>query len=168
MDEQQYVNWRTAAKSYRNVKGSRMSMSPGLLRAREPYRVKNAITGTIVASFIVGVWWYSMMAVKQDNFDDVDEEAREMIASGVKAEEERKNAAGIQAAIPTPPAAPAAPAVGPSTTSTRSPSAIAAGRGVAVPVLERLFPRLLDPTRKTLVWGAPPVDRVGRMGERVI
>ena len=59
-------------------------MSQGLLRAREPYRVKNAITGLAISSFAVGVWLYSMRAVKQDNFDDVDEEARAMVLSGVK------------------------------------------------------------------------------------
>ncbi|KAH9002232.1 Oxysterol-binding protein-domain-containing protein [Lactarius hatsudake] len=56
-------------------------MSRGLLRAREPYRVKNAITGLAISSFAVGVWLYSMSAVKQDNFDDVDEEARAMVPS---------------------------------------------------------------------------------------
>ena len=59
-------------------------MSQGLLRAREPYRVKNAMTGLAISSFAVGVWLYSMRAVKQDNFDDVDEEARAMVMSGVK------------------------------------------------------------------------------------
>jgi cytochrome c oxidase assembly factor 3 len=37
--------------------------------------------------------------------------------------------------------------------------------GILVPILERRFPQLLDPTRKTLVWGAPPVDHIGRMGD---
>lgn len=64
-------------------------MSQGLLRAREPYRVKNAITGLAISSFAVGVWLYSMRAVKQDNFDDVDEEARAMVMSGVKDGRER-------------------------------------------------------------------------------
>ena len=54
-------------------------MSQGLLRAREPYRVKSAIMGLAINSFSVGVWLYSMRAVKQDNFDDVDEEARAMV-----------------------------------------------------------------------------------------
>jgi cytochrome c oxidase assembly factor 3, fungi type len=51
-------------------------MSPGMLRAREPFRVKNAVTGVLLAAFGVGVWAYSIRAVKQDVFDDVDEEAR--------------------------------------------------------------------------------------------
>ncbi|KAJ3504656.1 hypothetical protein NLJ89_g7826 [Agrocybe chaxingu] len=50
-------------------------MSPGLLRAREPYRLKNAILGLTLGAFAVGVWAYSISAVKQDVFDDVDAEA---------------------------------------------------------------------------------------------
>ncbi len=49
-------------------------MSPGLQRAREPYRVKNALLGLTLGAFAVGVWAYSISAVKQDVFDDVDEE----------------------------------------------------------------------------------------------
>ncbi|KAG8724657.1 hypothetical protein FRC09_015801 [Ceratobasidium sp. 395] len=50
-------------------------ISPALRRARQPYVVRNAITGTLIASFAVGVWAYSISAVKQDNFDDIDAEA---------------------------------------------------------------------------------------------
>jgi cytochrome c oxidase assembly factor 3 len=97
MGDSQYVNRKSAAKSYRPSGYVRLSplrvyhsswkapqMSQGLLRARAPYRVKNAITGLTISSFAVGVWLYSMSAVKQDNFDDVDEEARAMVMSGVK------------------------------------------------------------------------------------
>jgi len=49
-------------------------MSPGLQRAREPYRVKNAILGLSLSAFAVGIWAYSISAVKQDVFDDIDEE----------------------------------------------------------------------------------------------
>jgi cytochrome c oxidase assembly factor 3 len=51
-------------------------MSAGLKRAREPYRVRNAITGLTLAAIGVGIWAYSISAVKQDVFDDVDDEAR--------------------------------------------------------------------------------------------
>lgn len=64
-------------------------MSAGLMRAREPYRVKNTLTGLAIGSFVVGVWLYSMSAVKQDNFDDVDEEARAMARTGVKAVDDK-------------------------------------------------------------------------------
>ena len=56
-------------------------MSPGLKRAREPYRVKNAIMGLTLGVFSVAIWAYSINAVKQDVFDDLDEEARSMSAS---------------------------------------------------------------------------------------
>ena len=56
-------------------------MSPGLRRAREPYRVKNAIMGLTLGAFAVGIWAYSISAVKQDVFDDIDEEARAMSAT---------------------------------------------------------------------------------------
>jgi cytochrome c oxidase assembly factor 3 len=45
--------------------------------------LRNAITGLTLAAFGVGVWAYSISAVKQDVFDDVDEEARGLAASGV-------------------------------------------------------------------------------------
>lgn len=57
------------------------TMSPGLKRAREPYRVKNAIMGLTLGAFAVGIWAYSINAVKQDVFDDIDEEARAMSAT---------------------------------------------------------------------------------------
>ncbi len=63
-------------------------MSPGLQRAREPFRLRNAITGVLLAGFTVGVWAYSIGAVKQDVFDDVDDEARALMAgSGIQSAE---------------------------------------------------------------------------------
>jgi cytochrome c oxidase assembly factor 3 len=119
-------------------------MSAGLMRAREPYRAKNALTGLAIGSFIVGVWLYSMSAVKQDNFDDVDEEARAMVRTGVKTLE-GKGAEAITAV---------------------------AGKGEKkeskahglLALLDDKYPGLLDPEGKTMVWGAPPVDCVGRIG----
>lgn len=59
-------------------------MSPGLQRARQPYRLRNAMTGLAIAGFAVSVWAYSIRAVKQDNFDDVD-----AAALGVSLDEKR-------------------------------------------------------------------------------
>lgn len=117
-------------------------MSEGLMRAREPYRVKNALTGLAIGSFIVGVWLYSMSAVKQDNFDDVDEEARAMVRAGVKPVEE-KGGEGMKT-------------VGRKEEGER-------GIGLLA-LLDSKFPRLLDPERKTVVFGAPPVNSIGRIG----
>ncbi|KAH9077051.1 hypothetical protein EDB83DRAFT_2347958 [Lactarius deliciosus] len=88
MGDSQYVNRKTAAGSYRPSGYVRLSpLSPGCISSCTPQMsrgVKNAITGLAISSFAVGVWLYSMSAVKQDNFDDVDEEARAMVMSGVK------------------------------------------------------------------------------------
>ena len=84
----QYVDPRKAAKSYRPRAGvSRalplffslrlwQTMSPGLLRARAPYRVRNVATGLLLGAFAVGIYSYSIHAVKQEEFDDIDDEAR--------------------------------------------------------------------------------------------
>jgi cytochrome c oxidase assembly factor 3 len=121
-------------------------MSAGLMRAREPYRVKNAVTGLAIGSFIVGVWLYSMSAVKQDNFDDVDEEARAMVRAGVKPLEEK----GAEAMTMT-------------TVAVKVKEEKRA-RGLFA-LLDAKFPGVLDPEGKTVVFGAPPVDRIGRIGQ---
>lgn len=126
-------------------------MSAGLMRAREPYRVKNALTGLGIGSFIVGVWLYSMSAVKQDNFDDVDEEARAMVRAGVKPLEEK----GAEAAIRVMTTA---------TVAGKEEEKRTHHRGL-LPLLETKLPGLLDPSGKTLVFGAPAVDRIGRIGQ---
>ena len=144
-------------------------MSPGLQRARAPFRLQNALTGVILAGFATAVWAYSIRAVKQDDFSDVDEEAREMM----------KGKMTTDAASPF-----SSPSVG-SGVSSSSSSDLDVGasnsslgsdstgarpqshpRGVLAPMLDRAFPRLLDPTRKTLVWGAPPIDDLGRVSHR--
>ncbi|KAI5982668.1 hypothetical protein EDD15DRAFT_2266797 [Pisolithus albus] len=76
MSNQPYISPKAVKESYRPRS---YQMSPGLLRAREPFRVKNAITGVILAGLGIGVWAYSIRAVKQEDFSDVDEEAREMM-----------------------------------------------------------------------------------------
>jgi cytochrome c oxidase assembly factor 3 len=132
-------------------------MSAGLIRAREPYRVKNMLTGLAIGSFVVGIWLYSMSAVKQDNFADVDEEARAMVRAGVRVvEEDKTSERNVEANSPT-------------TMATASSKKLTNGgeakaQGLLAP-LDGKFPRFLDPRRKTMVWGAPPVDRIGRMLE---
>lgn len=147
-------------------------MSPGLKRAREPYLIKNALTGLALGALAVGVWAYSISAVKQDVFDDVDEEARQLARSGASAgmlslEDEKKqmeaaaaaSAASSSSGVAGGSAAPVAASASPSSPvkSGTSPS-----RGI-LQALDKPFPRLLDPQRKTLVWGAPPVDNIGRI-----
>ncbi|KAJ7639458.1 hypothetical protein FB45DRAFT_828346 [Roridomyces roridus] len=67
-----YVDPREARASY--WKNGRMSA--GLLRARRQFRTPNAIAGVLLLTFVGGVFTYSMAAVKQDTFDDLDEEVK--------------------------------------------------------------------------------------------
>jgi len=137
-------------------------MSPGLQRARAPFRLRNAITGLILAGFGVGVWAYSISAVKQDDFSDVDEEAKALMragTSGAAAVEEVKIPVTDEAKV----GAMEAPSSVPIKTTTTA--TLSRPRGVLAPTLERHFPRLLDPSRKTLIWGAPPVDNIGRLND---
>lgn len=130
-------------------------MSPGLKRAREPYRVKNAIMGLTLGAFAVGIWAYSIHAVKQDVFDDVDEEARAMSATrssetmGVSSE-----ATGSRAVLP------ASPAILEEVAKAKTKST--SRRGV-LHYLDKRLPWLLDPETKTLVRGAPPLDDFGKI-----
>lgn len=166
MEGSPYINRRTATKSYRPKS---YVMSPGLMRAREPYKWRNAATGVVMAGFAAGAWAYSMNAVKQDTFEDVDEEARALAGSGAKSleDEERERRAASAAAVAPPELSLAAPAPASAPAATASSAAAAAPTAAAVGILPGLldgaFPRLLDPRRKTLVWGAPPVERVGRL-----
>ncbi|KAG8931477.1 hypothetical protein FRC01_001257 [Tulasnella sp. 417] len=64
---------KKAAEATYRPKG--YGVSPSLARARAPFRTQNAITGLTLFGFAVSVWAYSIHAVKQDNFDDVDFEA---------------------------------------------------------------------------------------------
>jgi len=145
-----YVNRKDAERSYR-PKG--YDMSPGLRRAREPYRVKNAITGMLVAAFAVGVWAYSLRAVNQDVFDDIDEQAKTL------AEERARNARETQTST----------AAGLTHSQFVAPPATSSvgreGRGLLAKWLENPRPGMFDPKTKTLVWGAPSVDNVGRISD---
>ncbi|KAL4076267.1 hypothetical protein V8B97DRAFT_36810 [Scleroderma yunnanense] len=166
MSEEPYISRKTVDSSYRPRS---YQMSPGLLRAREPFRVKNAITGLILAGFGVGVWAYSIRAVKQEDFSDVDEEAKEMIRGRGTVGTVRAGAPDVGATV--------VPGMVPSAVNVSNPVALSGAlssstervvppskpRGVLAPILDRIFPRLLDPTHKTLVWGAPPADNIGRM-----
>ncbi|BCR90788.1 uncharacterized protein ACHE_60674A [Aspergillus chevalieri] len=42
-----------------------------LLRARRPYLVKNAVTGLALCGITVGVYVYTLRAVGQEDFSDV-------------------------------------------------------------------------------------------------
>ncbi|KAK7533673.1 hypothetical protein BKA81DRAFT_410562 [Phyllosticta paracitricarpa] len=45
--------------------------SPALVRARQPYLIKNVLTGAAIFGFAIGVYAFTIRAVAQDDFDDV-------------------------------------------------------------------------------------------------
>ncbi|CAL1700254.1 unnamed protein product [Somion occarium] len=157
-----YIDRKTVNKSYR-PRGD--VMSPGLKRAREPFRIRNALTGVVLASFAVGVWAYSLSAVKQDDFSDVDEEAKALASSSppstsnvIPATPEVVNATKGAIAAGFTPLEPAAPSpVVPAPASSSRP------KGVLAALLADRYPQALDPSTKTIIFGAPPVDNPGRL-----
>ncbi|PHH50365.1 hypothetical protein CFIMG_004000RA [Ceratocystis fimbriata CBS 114723] len=42
-----------------------------LIRARKPYLIRNAVTGFALTGVVGAVYWYTLHAVGQENFDDV-------------------------------------------------------------------------------------------------
>jgi cytochrome c oxidase assembly factor 3 len=132
------------------------SMSPGLLRARRPFFTRNLLTGALVASFAVGVYLYSISAVKQDDFSKED-------IQGLIAETQRSQAVvDLETSIlgggplgsrrePSV-AVPAPPASAPSGLGFDSTWRSSIGfRGRAGPSI--------------IVKDAPNIDRLGRMGD---
>ncbi|KAJ7075007.1 hypothetical protein B0H15DRAFT_792363 [Mycena belliarum] len=144
-------------------------MSQGLLRARRQYRTKNALVGGALLAFVVGVFTYAVAAVKQDTFDDLDDAARERAvhdarraALSVDDEKEAMRRAAAMGGPPRPPTLGARDAA-----AAPTPASAVPPRGILAPLLASRVPWLLDPTRKTLVWGAPPIDNIGKLGDPV-
>lgn len=139
-------------------------MSRGMRRAREVYLLRNTLTGIALLSFITGVYVYAISSVKQESFDDVDEMA---LVASMNAS---KSAPATAPTSTTPAAAASLAAIEsrPASTSTSvSPLPLRQGapRGLLPRLLGSRFPSLLDPQSKTLVFGAPPLDRPSRWGE---
>ncbi|KAH6998187.1 hypothetical protein BKA56DRAFT_664802 [Ilyonectria sp. MPI-CAGE-AT-0026] len=49
----------------------RLRQGPSLIRARRPYLLKNSITGLGLFAVVGSIYYYTLNAVGQDNFDDV-------------------------------------------------------------------------------------------------
>ncbi|KAG5982588.1 hypothetical protein E4U55_001694 [Claviceps digitariae] len=49
----------------------RFRQGPALVRARRPFLIKNAATGLGLLVVVGGIYWYTLKAVGQDDFDDV-------------------------------------------------------------------------------------------------
>ncbi|KAF1992056.1 hypothetical protein K402DRAFT_416539 [Aulographum hederae CBS 113979] len=50
---------------------NRYRQGPALIRARQPFLIKNILTGTAIFSFAIGVYVFTLKAVSQDDFDDL-------------------------------------------------------------------------------------------------
>lgn len=139
-------------------------ISPGLARARRPFLLRNIVTGAIITAFVVGVWAYSIRAVSQDVFDDVDAEAKALtpeMRKGVETVEERARKVDekLKAIV-------AERFVTRIANNSRQ-SGSDAQRGI-LPLLSQKYPTWYgwyDP-QKSLVWGAPPIDNMGRIGDK--
>ena len=93
----------------------------------------------------------------------MDEEAKALVAARNMAtgvEERRTSAAITPQSTSSTVATPVALSPAPSESVSRSNIV-----GVLAPRVHERFPTLLDPTRKTFIWGAPPVDRPGRLSD---
>lgn len=134
--------------------------SPALERARQPFRVRNAITGGLLFGFAVSVWAYSISAVKQEDFDDVDAEALNLDRRRASLSESASTKIS-ESSIPTYQPKP----------SEEPPSSLS--RHSAPSVLAQFRPTILDnfihvrhPTEgNLLVWGAPPLTNIGSIRE---
>ncbi|KAL3964056.1 hypothetical protein ACCO45_001060 [Purpureocillium lilacinum] len=49
----------------------RLRQGQALIRARRPYLVKNAVTGLGLLTIVGGIYYYTLNAVGQDDFEDV-------------------------------------------------------------------------------------------------
>ena len=113
----------------------------------------------------MGVWAYSISAVKQDVFDDVDAEARALSPATRAATEsvEERERATKQALARIAATAPERRPKSNKQNLTGSPVPTTEERvGILGRVLGDRYPWLYDPS-KGLVYGAPSVDNIGRM-----
>ncbi|ODN89687.1 mitochondrial protein [Cryptococcus wingfieldii CBS 7118] len=147
------------------------NMSPSLQRARKPFFLTNALIGGSVAAFTLGVYLYSISAVKQDDFSDVEDllpplEERSKIRS---IEDEAKEiAGGAVNSIPAARGLPGAPSKAiPDAPLAQAAAASSFGWGPKkLSDVEWIKRRgWVDGNGNVLVWGAPNVDRIGRLSD---
>jgi len=136
-------------------------MSPSLQRARRPYFLRNALLGTTLFGFTLAVYFYSISAVQQDDFSDV-EDLLPPLAERAQILSIEDEARASPAISPLPPSA-----------SSGSPSGDTSdSRGVWRALLPRRWGEtkwLVDKglvegrTGNVIVWGAPAVEDFGQM-----
>jgi cytochrome c oxidase assembly factor 3, fungi type len=152
-------------------------MSPGLRRAREPFLVKNAITGIGLFAFAVGVYTYSIKAVQQEQFEDIDEQAKEIQAvRAISRDDQQKamdaavaaNVARTAEGVDGPMASTSLPIPAPPPPAASSSAGLTPGmrRGLLARWLGDRYPSTVDSSGNVLVWGAPNVDKPGTLGDK--
>jgi len=138
-------------------------ISPALERARQPFRLRNAVTGGLLFGFAVSVWAYSISAVKQEDFDDVDAETLNLDRRRTSLSET------VSTRISEPSISPHR-----SVPSEDPPNSLSRHLLHSVPLMLAQFrPTILDnfiqarhPTEgNLLVWGAPPLTNTGSIHE---
>ncbi|WWD22716.1 hypothetical protein CI109_107209 [Kwoniella shandongensis] len=173
-------------------------MSTSLKRARKPFILTNSLIGGTIFAFAVGVYFYSISAVQQDDFSDVEDllpplEERSKLRSIEDEAREQKSLQSIASALPlssnrplpsatSSPASPskALPPVDTSSVSEAIREAVPSGRSGWGFGTKRLSEvdwvkkrGWVDGKGNVLVWGAPDVDRLGRVeggakGQRLV
>ncbi|BGP13797.1 hypothetical protein JCM10213_006371 [Rhodosporidiobolus nylandii] len=143
-------------------------VSEGLKRARKPFFTRNLITGGLISVFAFSVYLYSIRAVAQDDFADlaepVSEEQRRSVRS-IEEEKRYKEALLADKLSATAPAAAAGVVEAVNPAQAAPVAAVAPGRTGVLHLVKGVFGGRGADSR--LVWGAPNVDRVGRIGEDV-
>ena len=102
-------------------------------------------------------------AVRQDVFDDVDEEARAMSASTSTPETILDLGVGAHINPEAAVSQTVSPVLITKSVILKEVARTETSKRGVLHHLDKRFPSLLDPERKTLVWGAPPVDNFGKM-----
>ncbi|KAL0253892.1 hypothetical protein I308_101270 [Cryptococcus tetragattii IND107] len=159
-------------------------MSPSLKRARKPFILTNVLIGGTIVAFALGVYAYSISAVQQDDFSDVEDllppvEERSKIRSIEDEAREQRAFQSLASVLPTSRNLP------PATSTPASPSkaipevpfpeaGVADSKATSSWGIKRLGDvewirkrGWVDDKGNVLVWGAPDVDRIGRVGDAV-
>ncbi|GAA5929443.1 hypothetical protein JCM1841_004644 [Sporobolomyces salmonicolor] len=135
-------------------------VSEGLKRARAPFRTKNALVGLSIATFAFSVYFYSIRAVAQDDFSDLAAPTEEERRGARSIEDEKRAKEALRAEVLRGEAG-----LAKKVDEVKPVEASVPGRTSVLQMVRGAFGG--RGTESKLVWGAPSVDRVGRISEDV-
>ncbi|KAK8844730.1 hypothetical protein IAR55_006580 [Kwoniella newhampshirensis] len=164
-------------------------MSSSLKRARKPFILTNSLIGGTIFAFAVGVYFYSISAVQQDDFSDVEDllpplEERSKLRSIEDEAREQRSLQSIASALPlsntnannrqplpSATSSPASPSKSLPQMQSEVSQAISSTRGRGWGFGTKRLNEVdwvkkmgwVDGKGNVLVWGAPDVDRLGRV-----